>query len=66
MVCGNPPDGLTFRNFPSATYAIHRPSGDQNGPTAPSVPGKACAVKESMDRNQSNKTPWAVRPDITR
>ena len=46
-------------SFPPAKKASDRPSGDQNGSPAPSVPGSARAVGESSDRSHNTTYPEA-------
>src|SRR6185436_17705629 len=50
MVSGGPPWTSIFFNFESTKKASLRLSGDQNGETAPSVPGSALASSESSER----------------
>ena len=48
-----PPRMSTFLRVPPAMKATNRLSGDQNGASAPSVPGTGCAVGWSSRRIQS-------------
>ena len=48
-----PPTALTLLSFPSAKNPTDKLSGDQNGRSAPSVPGIACAVPVSKRRSHS-------------
>src|SRR5258706_9457902 len=50
---GDPPKISTFFNVPFAKNARNRLSGDQNGPSAPSVPVTSLALSESSARTQS-------------
>src|ERR1700683_5498202 len=43
---------LSLRNTPLETKPKERPSGDQNGLIAPSVPGSFWAFEESMELSQ--------------
>src|SRR5215813_6459431 len=56
-----PPSTAIFFSFRSESEkkAIHRPSGDQNGNVALSVPSSACAVKLFSDRTQMREMPLA-------
>src|SRR5262245_16361255 len=49
---GPPPLSMRF-NFLSAKKPIERPSGDQNGEKASSVPGSGCAESSVRERIQS-------------
>src|SRR5262245_17180051 len=48
-------------SFRSAKYAMNRLSGDQNGNAAPWVPGRGCAVSESMGRVHNRVVPDGSR-----
>src|SRR5258705_10091863 len=50
---GGSPSRLTFFSVPLAKNPRYRLSGDQNGPSAPSVPGNSRAVSKSSARTQS-------------
>jgi hypothetical protein len=52
-----PPDGSMVFSCPCATKAIMLESGDQNGDPAPSVPGKAIALRESSGRTHNRTFP---------
>ena len=47
-----PPLVSTFLSLPAAKNAMKRPSGDQNGNDAPSVPASGCACTLSSGRIQ--------------
>src|SRR3954468_21345447 len=49
---GGSPSRLTFCNVPFAKKPTYRLSGDQNGPSAPSVPVNSRALSESSARIQ--------------
>jgi hypothetical protein len=49
-----------LRSLPAAKNATNRLSGDQNGYTAPSVPGRGLAVSVESDRMNSLAGPEAV------
>ena len=58
MVCAGPPATSIFLNFPRASYATNRLSGDQTGmPLASSVPLRGRASNVSKDRIQRRGTP---------
>jgi hypothetical protein len=63
-----PPDMSTFFTIPSAKNATCRPSGDQKGRKAPSLPVRGVSSRESRDRTYnrltSSKSSWSriVRP----
>src|SRR5215467_326886 len=50
MLSTGPPELSVFFSFPPAKNAMKRPSGDQNGWRAPSVPGRGRAASESRLR----------------
>src|SRR5262245_65067360 len=50
-VCGAPPPRSNRLSAPGAKKPTERPSGDQKGAVAPSVPGKGCAVAVDSERN---------------
>src|SRR5262249_4647634 len=56
-LCGEPPLMSTRLRPVSAKNPMDRPSGDQNGRTALSVPARGCAVTESSGRSQSREGP---------
>ena len=56
-VWGAPPPRSGRLSAPPAKKPTDRPSGDQNGKVAPSVPFSACAVVAARDRTQSRDTP---------
>src|SRR4030095_2982983 len=60
-----PPPGIFFK-FPSAKKPAQRPSGDQNGSWAFSVPGKGRAATSSMGRSQSSGLDPAAEATNTR
>src|SRR5712671_5348333 len=45
---------------------MKRLSGDQKGESAPSVPGKACALNESSGRTQSDPRPSKTAVKVSR
>ena len=66
---GSPPDTATFFSLWSAKKPIQRPSGEKNGPKAPSVPGstrppagRARADKVGSRPDVPSRTPDARRP----
>ena len=68
-VTGGPPATAIFFKFPPAMNPTDRPSGDQNGNVAPSVPESLRASCEASDRTvqgartgfASHKTPGRIR-----
>src|SRR5512141_2621731 len=58
-VCAGPPEAATFLSFPSEKNPMKRPSGDQKGESAPSVPSSTVAVKLSSCRTYSRGRPRA-------
>src|ERR1700676_320853 len=58
-VTTGPPVAWTVFNLPSAKNPIDRPSADQNGSCAPSVPARGCAEGESKGRDHSKLLPCA-------
>src|SRR5215471_5710157 len=64
--CTGPPAAGIFFSFPAAKNPIQRPSGDQNGSWASSVPANSFAPTCSMDRTQSIGLPPAVSALNTR
>src|SRR5712691_10993908 len=63
-VTGEPPATATLFKFPPATNPTNRPSGDQNGAEAPSVPESIRASCEPSDRMY--KTPGPVSASANR
>src|SRR5450432_694176 len=61
--CGGPPDAATFCNLPLAKNAMLRPSGDQNGKLAPSVPCNRVMSGEPMRCTQSIGNPESFSGD---
>ena len=63
---GRPPAAtFIFWSIPLAEKPTHRPSGDQKGISAFSVPGRAVAVPESIERNHSIRFPSLPLPTNT-
>ena len=56
-VCAGPPARAIFLSLPCAKNPRFRPSGDQNGNVAPSVPGIGRASSESSGRTQRRVGP---------
>ncbi len=52
-IWGGPPEAAIFFSFPCAKKPMNSLSGDQNGKSAPSVPGMTCAWSESRARSHS-------------
>src|SRR6266545_3960164 len=61
-----PPAASIFFNFPEAKKPIDRPSGDQNGYDASSVPGSARGASSSKERTQRRVLPEASRAEKDR
>src|SRR5262245_21257850 len=57
MTWGGAPNKSTFFSLLPAKKAMNLPSGDQNGATAPSVPGRTFPLKFSIARTQSIESP---------
>src|SRR5262245_34391463 len=51
--CGGPPEASTLRNLPATKYPLKRPSADQNGRVAFSVPASRRGVTEPVGRKNS-------------
>ncbi len=60
MSCGKPPASAMRFNFSFAKKAIERPSGDQNGPDAPSVPSIKRGSTVAKFRTHSCATPLVL------
>src|SRR5215471_5192781 len=60
-VCTGPPVASTRLRLPDATNAMWRPSGDQVGPTTPSVPGIGTDVPESKEWTHNCDCPRSPR-----
>src|SRR6185369_17282892 len=61
IVSTGPPAASILLSFPSAKKARERPSGDQNGAAAPSVPGSAAADSSASNRTQRETLPSEPR-----
>src|SRR5256885_11518238 len=59
--CGAASERSVLFSFPFAKNASERPSGDQNGYDAPSVPGTRRGATVSTARRKRELTPSAVR-----
>src|ERR1700732_1848599 len=55
-----PPSRLIFFSFPSAKKPSERPSGDQKGKVAPSVPAIGSAASFPRGRTQISATPFIL------
>lgn len=53
IVIGEPPRSRTFRSLPVEKKPIHSPSGEKNGPLAPSVPARGFTSRELRERRYS-------------
>ena len=62
-VTGDPAERSILFNLPSAKNASERPSGDQNGDAAPSVPFRGRASRSVIARTQMRLTPVSSGSD---